>query len=375
MIMKTKQILSCWLSALLSAAILLCACGGEGVNTDSSTGDDISHVRIGCFNSGEYFYYRDELDAIARHLQKIGWISGYDEDKTRQTTEEVWQDLSKCSSEYLEFVPEVYYEKYYMSDEELEEATNCDKVDLMLSIGSLSGTFLTSVSDRINYDYMVMAVVDPISAGIIAGTEERYNDRSFAVVDTGRITRQLESAYEIFQFKDVGVVYEDTEEAYSYSGIGQLEEMSEKYGFNIHRMHVKEAYENDYDRYYSELRAAYEELIPEIDMLYITTATIEDDKLPWLLEDVIDAGIVTVAETSESQVENGALMHITMSDATEEGQFIVSKICDYARGVPIKEMDMVFEVAPKICLNSTTIKRTGARLPLATYLIADKIYE
>lgn len=375
MTMKTKRIISLLFTVMFSAAILLCACGRETVKTNVDNDNDISHVRIGCFNSGEYFYYRDELDAIARHLQKIGWISGYDEDKTRQTTEEVWQDLSKCSSEYLEFVPEVYYEKYYMSDEELEEATNCDKVDLMLSIGSLSGTFLTSVSDRINYDYMVMAVVDPISAGIIAGTDERYNDRSFAVVDTGRITRQLESAYEIFQFKDVGVVYEDTEEAYSYSGIGQLEEMSEKYGFNIHRMHVKEAYENDYDRYYSELRAAYEELIPEIDMLYITTATIEDDKLPWLLEDVIDAGIVTVAETSESQVENGALMHITMSDATEEGQFIVSKICDYARGVPIKEMDMVFEVAPKICLNSTTIKRTGARLPLASYLIADKIYE
>ena len=375
MTMKTKRIISLLFTVMFSAAILLCACGRETVKTNVDNDNDISHVRIGCFNSGEYFYYRDELDAIARHLQKIGWISGYDEGKTRQTTEEVWQDLSKCSSEYLEFVPEVYYEKYYMSDEELEEATNCDKVDLMLSIGSLSGTFLTSVSDRINYDYMVMAVVDPKSAGIIAGTDERYNDRSFAVVDTGRITRQLESAYEIFQFKDVGVVYEDTEEAYSYSGIGQLEEMSEKYGFNIHRMHVKEAYENDYDRYYSELRAAYSELIPEIDMLYITTATIEDDKLPWLLEDVIDAGIVTVAETSESQVENGALMHITMSDATEEGQFIVSKICDYARGVPIKEMDMVFEVAPKICLNSTTIKRTGARLPLATYLIADKIYE
>ena len=375
MTMKTKRIISLLFTVMFSAAILLCACGRETVKTNVDNDNDISHVRIGCFNSGEYFYYRDELDAIARHLQKIGWISGYDEGKTRQTTEEVWQDLSKCSSEYLEFVPEVYYEKYYMSDEELEEATNCDKVDLMLSIGSLSGTFLTSVSDRINYDYMVMAVVDPISAGIIAGTDERYNDRSFAVVDTGRITRQLESAYEIFQFKDVGVVYEDTEEAYSYSGIGQLEEMSEKYGFNIHRMHVKEAYENDYERYYSELRAAYSELIPEIDMLYITTATIEDDKLPWLLEDVIDAGIVTVAETSESQVENGALMHITMSDATEEGQFIVSKICDYARGVPIKEMDMVFEVAPKICLNSTTIKRTGARLPLATYLIADKIYE
>jgi ABC-type uncharacterized transport system substrate-binding protein len=171
------------------------------------------------------------------------------------------------------------------------------------------------------------------------------------------------------------VVYEDSAAAYSYSGIGQLEELSKKYGFRIHRLHVKEVYDGDYDRYYRELRAAYKKLIPKIDMLYITTASIEDDKLPELLEDVTDAGIVTVAETSESQVEKGALMHITMSDAAEEGQFVASRICDYAGGTAITDMDMVFEVAPKICLNRSAIRKTGVKIPLSTYLITDRIYE
>ncbi len=356
---------------------LLCGCTSGSAKGDVAAAEESqpSVVRIGCFNSGEYYYYHDELDSIALELQRTGWISGYEEGKERETTKEVWLDLCACESEYLELIPEVYYEEYYMSDEELEEAAACDKVDLMIAIGSLAGNYLTGVADRITYDYMVIGVADPVSAGIVAGKEERVNDRSFAVVDTGRIMRQIEAAYEIFRFQDVGVVYEDSDAAYSYSGIGQLEELSEKYGFNIHRLHVKEAYDEDYDRYYSELMAAYEELIPQIDMLYITTATIEDDKLPWLLDDVIDAGIVTVAETSESQVEYGALMHITMSDAYEEGQFVASRICDYSRGVPITDMDMVFEVAPRICLNSTTIKRTGVEIPLATYLIADRIYE
>lgn len=334
-----------------------------------------SHINVGCFNSGEYYYYHDVLDSIALELQRMGYISGYDPDKTRETTKEVWLDLCACDSECFTFIPERYYEQYYMSEEELEEAASVSDVDLMITVGSLAGTFLTEVADRLAYDYMVIGVADPVSAGIVESADKRVNDKSFAVVDAKRIGRQIEAAYEIFHFSSVGVVYEDSEAAYSYSGIGQLKAASEKYGFEIHELHVKEVYEDDYDRYYSELKDAYSQLIPDIDLLYITTATIEDEKLPWLLEDVIDAGIVTVAETSESQAENGALMHITMSDAYEEGQFVAARVFDYACGDRITDMDMVFEIAPKICLNKTTIERTKVKLPVSIYLVADKIYE
>ena len=361
---------------LVLVLVMASGCGQKQPEGGNGGGErTLSEIRIGCFNSGEYYYYHDILDSIALELQRMGYISGYDTEKTRETTKDVWLDLCACDSEYLHFVPGKYYEKYYMSDDELEAVAGDDEVDLMITIGSLAGTFLTEEADRLNYDYMVIGIADPISAGIVAGENERVNDRSFAVVDTKRITRQIEAAYEIFKFKSVGVVYEDSEAAYSYSGIGQLKAAAEKYGFEIHERHVKEVYEDDYDRYYSELKQAYAELIPDIDMLYLTTATIEDDKLPWLLEDVIDKGIITVAETSESQAEYGALMHITQSNAYEEGQFVAARILEYAGGAKITDMDMVFEIAPKICLNRTTIKRTGVKLPLEIYLVADKIYE
>ncbi|MBR4719185.1 MAG: hypothetical protein IKP31_02955 [Lachnospiraceae bacterium] len=379
MMKKMRRIYRC-ITVILLVSLLGClftGCSGESVAqmTDTAEELNIGEINIGCFNSGEYFYYRDILDSIARELQAKGYISGYDTEKERETTKDVWDDLCQAESDKLHFIKDVYYERYYMSDEEAEEAALTDKVDLMITIGSIAGSYLTEMADRISYDYMVVAVTDAISAGIVAGEEERLNDRSFALVDTKRITRQIEAAYEIFEFKNVGVVYEDSEAAYSYSGIGQLKEAAEKYGFKIHERHVVEAYNEDYDRYYTELKAAYEELIPEIDMLYITTATIEDEKLPWLLDDVIDAGIVTVAETSESQVENGALMHITMADAYEDGQFVASRILDYAAGTGITELGQVFEIAPRICFNRTTIERTGVQIPLQTYIVADKIYE
>ncbi len=371
---RTGLLKTCAFTLSLLLALEGCGSGNAQVEATEQVSEP-SVIRIGCFNSGEYYYYQDVLDSIAQELQRQGYISGYDTDKVRNSSEEVWHDLCGCESDCLYFIPEVYYEKYYMTDDELDAAADCDDVDLMIAVGSLAGTYLTQVADRIKYDYMVIAVADPVSAGIVAGADQRVNDKSFAVVDTKRITRQIEAAYEIFGFTSVGVVYEDSEAAYSYSGIGQLREAAGKYGFEIHERHVTEVYEDDYDRYYSELKAAYAELIPDIDMLYITTASIEDEKLPWLLEDVIDAGIVTVAETSESQAQYGALMHITMSDAYEEGQFVAGRILEYSRGAAITDMDMVFEIAPKICLNRTTIRRTGVRLPLETYLVADKVYE
>lgn len=361
---------------ILLTMLMLQGCGSTAGSSRKDENERVpAQIRVGCFNSGEYYYYHDVLDSIALELQRMGYISGYDENKVRETTKDVWLDLCACDSDSFVFIPERYYEKYYMSEEELNEAAAVKDVDLMITIGSLAGTFLTETADKISYDYMVIGVADPISAGIVAAADKRVNDKSFAVVDEKRIGRQIEAAYEIFRFESVGVVYEDSEAAYSYSGIGQLKAAAEKYGFDIHELHVKEVYEDDYDRYYKELKEAYAKLIPDIDLLYITTATIEDEKLPWLLEDVIDAGIVTVAETSESQAEKGALMHITMSDAYEEGQFVAARILDYACGDKITDMDMVFEIAPKICLNRTTIERTGVRLPASIYLVADKIYK
>ena len=370
-----KKMISVILSVLLLTMLPVMSGCSSRSSAVGSVEKEIKEIKIGCYNSGEYYYYHDELDSIALELQRTGYISGYDENKTRETTKEVWLDLCNCKSEYLHFIPEVYYEQYYMNEEELNDSVKDTRVDLMIAIGSLAGSFLTERASEISYDYMVMGVADPISSGMVLSRDERVNDRSFVVVDTKRITRQIEAAYEIFKFKNVGVVYEDSEAAYSYSGIGQLKEAGKKYGFRVHEVHVKEVYDDDYDRYYSEVMAAYKELIPKIDLLYITSASIEDDKLPWLLEDVHDAGIITVAETSESQVEKGALMHITMSDAYEEGQFVAARILDYAYGAKITDMDMVFEIAPKICLNKTTIEKLKVRIPLDIYLIADKIYE
>ena len=357
---------------LLCFTLFLAVFSNKGYVNSSIT---LRELFIGCFNTGEYFYYRDELDSLARELTGEGLIEGYDLNKVRTTTPEVWADLCSTSSRWLHFLPEEYYERLFMEETELRRGVESDQVDLMLALGTDAGTYLTQHADELSYDYMVLGSADPISAGIVNSPIERKNDRSFAVVDTKRMARQIDAAYKLFRFRSIGVVYEDKPEAYSYSGIGQLEERAEACGFTIERRFVDESRgAADDARYYRELKAAYDDLSDEVEVLYITTATIADEMLPELLENVIDHGVITVAETSESQAEYGALMHITLSDAKEEGAFAASSLKTYAAGMPITALNQVFEIAPKIILNQETIRRTGVRLPMATYLAADRIY-
>ena len=363
----------------------MCGCTAQTVPEAAQTDSGATgQVRIGCLESEDYYFYTEELDSAADELTRQGWIRGdvTDPDERSESPSavdqmtEIWAQICSAESrEDLAFVQDAFYDFSVMSETDRIQLMDSSDIDLLLVFGTEAGQWLAQNSEQLSYDYMVFGSADPVTAGIVPDGTGRFSDNSFAHVDPKRTGRQIDMAYRLFQFKNIGVVYEDSVAAYSYSGIRQLEECSQRYGFRIHTLHVEEPEnENDYERYYRELKAAYAELIPQVEVLYITTGKIEDEKLPWLLEDVHEAGVITVAETQESQVEHGALVHITMSDPVDEGIFAGRTIAQYMEGTPIDQLNQVYEITPKIVFNYDTAKVLGVKIPMATYLIADTIY-
>ncbi|MBR0277876.1 MAG: hypothetical protein IJQ50_05410 [Clostridia bacterium] len=336
-----------------------------------------NEIKVGCIISEEYYFFTEQMYYMAESLDTANLLNAFDLSLTDSDAQTVWKKICSCDTEdNLIFEADSFYNFDTLNDNQKTALLKTKNIDLMLVFGTSAGVWLTQNADSIKYNYMVFASADPISAGIVKSVDERLNDKSFAHVDPERIRRQIELTYEIYKFKSIGVVYEDSDAAYSYSGIRFLEELSDRYGFEIHRVFVDEAKNtDDYDRYYQELKEAYHSLLPDIDVLYITTGVIEDIKLPWLLSEVHQSGIITVAETSESQVEYGAMMHITMSDSKEEGQFAAQTIQSYYRGTPINELNQTFSISPHISLNQTTIEKIGADVPMSIYLIADNVYK
>lgn len=374
-----KRITIC-LSVLLALSVCFLSLPEREVFASETAGGTVRRERIviGCFVGEEYYYFRDQFAAGLAELSDMGLLTDYDVNGDYGTSQEVWEAACQAGSAgetELVFSESDFYDYSVMSDGELNELLNNDRIDLMLVFGTVAGKFLTDNSDAISYDYMVFAATDPISSGIVASETERFNEKSFAQMDTGLISRQIKGACELFTIYDVGVVYEDSEAAYSYSGIGQLKEAAEEYGFTIHERHVDESAGGEDDaRYYRELKAAYDDLQDEIDTLYITTATIDSDMLPSLLADIHEAGIITIGQSDETEVEMGVLMYISSDDPVEEGKFLAHVLEEYASGTPVTQIEQVFTVAPKIYFNRGTIEKTGVRLPLEMYLAADEIF-
>ena len=331
-------------------------------------------VHIGYLESEPYKEFTFELSGLAQGLENLGYLKGLPDLSNEEDAAKVWAQLCKRqSSPTIKFEPQACYSLSELSDSEKEKVAASKDIDLYIVMGTVAGVFLTKGNS--SADYMVFASGDPISAGIVKSTTERVNDRSFAHIDQSRYVRQIQAAYNLLKFKDVGVVYQDTPQAYSYSGIVQLEKAAKTFGFTIHTLHVDEPTSpEDYSRYYNELKAAYQKLTPEIDALYITTASIEDEKLPWLLKEVHEAGIYTIAQSSESQVEHGALMNVSINNSREEGLFAAQTIHEYLSGKPITQLEQVFESTPKLALNYDTVRTLKLHLPFQSLLIFDKIY-
>lgn len=332
-------------------------------------------IRFGYIQSEDYNQFSYQLYGIYDGLSQLGYSETCDDALDgEENAQLVWSGICRdCSSESAVFAEDACYTLDKLTDSEKNTLLSREDIDCYIVMGTAAGVWLTQ--SELSADYMVFASADPISAGICVDENTCVKSNGYAHIDKNRFLRQITAAYNYIGFGDIGVVYENSEAAYSYSGMAQLERLSDELGFTIHRVYVDEPESSaDRARYYSELSAAYKTLLPDIDALYITTASIEDDMLPSLLEDVHKAGIVTIAQSSESQVENGAMLHVTINSPDDEGIFGAYQLDSYINGTPTNELEQVFECTPKIILNYDTVRTVGMDISYKKLLVADKIY-
>ena len=371
------------LSIVISSDVM-----GAGVK-ENVPGADGGIIRIGYSESEEYGSFTQLLLDIALELVEEGSIDrsfadryknvNYEEKFSIGDTRKLWDDIcdSNVSGAKYRFVREAFFNMEDMDRHEYRYMINRDDVDIMFSMGTASGVYFARNEKKNRF--MNMYAADPIESGIIKSETERYDNRSFALVDTTPYIRQLDAGYKFLKFKKLGVVYEDSEDAYIYSGISTIEAKADEYGFEVVYENVDEPVdEEDYDRYYSELKKAYRKLVDEgIDCLLVTLASIEyEDRMQELLDDsIIPAKVKTLAQDELTPVANGVLFGITMTDSAESANHVVKQIRRFAEeGVAFEELDMVCEATPKIGVNYTTASKIGFDISFKDLQMVDYIY-
>ena len=346
-------------------------------------------VRIGFAESEEYGFFAQFLLCMARKMADEGSIRAdflekykdvnFEESFREGDTLTLWNDICDANVEGAgyQFTREAFFDMSRMKESEYETMANRDDVDLTFAMGTAPGVYL--VEHEKKNKFMSVYAADPVASGILKSETERFTPNSYAMVDYTAYQRQLEAGFKFLHFKKLGVVFEDNEEGYLIAAIPDVEKKAKELGFETVYEHVKEPEnQEDEERYYNDLKAAWRRLIDQgIDCLYITSWPVDyEPKLKELLDDtIIPARIMTLAQDDFIPLEYGALFGVTLGNTDEVAVHMFDELERYRKdGVPFDELDMNCESTPTIGVNYSTAQKIGFEVSFENLQMVDKVF-
>ncbi|MGD9155973.1 MAG: ABC transporter substrate binding protein [Bacillota bacterium] len=336
--------------------------------------------RIGYCESEPFPNYADTLYALLKGLNELGWVTKVDACGYRpgqQDTAGMWRWLaSRQLSPRLEFVGDAYFSLASLSEKDYAQITarlQKTKVDLMLVMGTLAGKLFAA--DRRRIPAMIFSASNAVQSGISKTATDSGKENVWAHMDPQRFRRQIAVFYDTFKFHRLGLVYENSPTAYSYSAIDHVEMMARQKGFAISRIYVAEPKNlGDQRRYYADLAQAYRQLSRRVDAMYLTVASIDKRWLPHLLTPFYAGKVPVFSQLGADEVKYGALMSVSSVDFKNLGRFGAQNMVRFFDGASLRSLPQVFESTPKLIINLETAVKTGCRFPFEMLLSADQVF-
>jgi ABC-type uncharacterized transport system substrate-binding protein len=171
------------------------------------------------------------------------------------------------------------------------------------------------------------------------------------------------------------MVYEKSDVAKVYSAVNEVEELAAEKGFEIVRYHVDEPLRpEDYQQYYKEVGEAYNKLAAQVDAMFVTIASLESNKLSELFIPFYENKIPVFSQLGNIEVENGALMTVSVMDETNIGRFGADNILKCLKGTAPRELTQEFQSTPKIAFNAAVAKKIGFKIPFKLIMVTDEVF-
>ena len=380
--LKELTIVGMLLCCLAAASLTIHPVQAGDLNTDAPRARaDGAKWRIGYCESETFITYTQTLVALVKGLEETGWINdltGFDRIVNSGNSKVIWEWLSSREvSPYIQFVDGAFYNlREPDTDREgiLERLRHQKDIDLMLALGTQAGVLLSDSPHDTNV--FVFAASNAVRSGIIDSTEDSGKANVWAHMDEQRFVRQIRAFYDIVNFKKLGMVYENSDNARIYSAVSEVESLAQEKGFEIVRYHVKEPRSSgEYPGYYREVQVAYKQLAAEVDAVYVTIASLESEKLPELFQPFYQQKIPVFSQLGNIEVENGALLTVSVMDEVNIGRFGADTISKCLRGAKPCELEQSFQSAPRITLNAAVAQQIGFKLPYELVMVLDEVYD
>jgi ABC-type uncharacterized transport system substrate-binding protein len=373
------------LCAIVSMAVLSAASAGNrdaefGVNPTLHNG---KRWRIAYYEGGQYADYEVILKQTVRGLIKLGWMEPLDMPaENNKEPGAFWRYLSSATkSQYIEFVPDGYYsagnfdpaKRPVVKEELIDRLANRKDIDLIIAMGTWAGQDLAN--DRHSVPVIVESTSDPIGSGIIKSALDSGLDHVHAKVEPGRYQRQVELFHNIFHFKKLGIVYEDTREGRTFGGVDAVEEIAKERGFDIVRC---QALFNGVSKEQAEEGAirCYEQVSKDSDAIYVTVHRgVTLANMSRIMAPVIERKIPSFSMLGSNEVKYGVLMSVAQGNFSYVGQFHAETIARVFNGAKPRDLEQRWSTPPKIAINLDTARKIGFEPPVDLMLSADEVYE
>lgn len=356
----------------------------NGVNKEQTPENQIpvTKYRVAYCETEPWINYAGTLYGLIKGLEKAGWItdtSGLNYQEGQLDTKAMWEWLSTGNvSHQLEFVRDGHYSLSNMSEADQEALISRlqqqNDIDLVISMGTAAGVLLAS--DRHSVPVMVFSTSNAVRSGIIKSEEDSGSDHIWAHMDARVYKRQMTVFYDLFNFKHLGMVYENSSLGRVYAAVDDAEDLAREYGFEITAMPIVEPVnEADQERYYRDLLSIHRQLAEKVDALYLTMAPIDPARLSELLQPFYEKKIPVFSQLGTEEVMAGALISVARADFSGVGEFGANNMIKILQGTSPRKLPQVHENIPHIALNMEVARKIGYKAPFEILLVADEIYQ
>ena len=340
--------------------------------------------RIGYVESGPYANYAGTLYYLLKGLESRGWVKGVDRVPFtwgQLDTKAMWAYIGTQNdfSAYMEFAPDAYYSLKSMPGQEstvLKRHSEKKDADLLIVMGTVAGKLMASDENLSNT--VVFSTSNAVKSDIVKTAALSGRPRIWAHMDPYRYKQQLQVFADIFKFKKMGVVYEDSPNGRAFAAVDDIEVVSKEKRFEVVKRLVPGAknYE-DQERYFKDVLQAHQELSAEVDGFYYAISPapgLRPEHFYAALRPLYDKRIPVFSQLGDEEVSRGALLSIARADFAGLGQFGAEQMAKILNGAKAETLPQIYSDTPTIALNLQVSKLIGYKPTFEILLVSDKIF-
>ena len=367
---------------LFAVILILAALAGSWTHP-ANAAEPHKKWRVIYVEGGPYTDYQQIFLGTVRGLAKLGLIENgrIPTPADSESTREMWAWLcANAGGDRFEFLSDGYYSANW--DEALRVTNKAailrrireqGDVDIIFAFGTWAGQDMAT--DDHTVPTFSMSVTDAVDAGIAASAEDSGRDHVHAQVEPGRYERQVAIFHDVFKFKRMGVVYEDTPDGRSSSGMPAVEKAAR--GLGIELVSCTTALNlPDLNQSFENLRACVESLSTRCDAIYLTVNTgMQGCRIKELLKPIIAAGIPSFSQSGPGETKLGVLMSLAQTDFDDVGLFEANAVAKVLDGAKPRDVGQVFEGPLGLAINLKMAMLIGWNPPFEILAAVDEIHQ